>query len=77
MALYLREANVGRTMSHDRTVGQQLAPADPAGVVAILSVLIAPDGKSYAYSYTRLAEDRYLADGLKYRPPAPLSVGPT
>ena len=27
--------------------------------------LIAPDGKSYVYSYSRLTEDLYLAEGLK------------
>ena len=28
-------------------------------------VLIARDGKSYVYSYSRLIEDLYLAEGLK------------
>ena len=48
-----------------RTPWKQLAPADPAGVGSLSSVLIAPDGKSYVYSYSRLTEDLYLAEGLK------------
>ncbi len=48
-----------------RTLWRDLAPADPAGVNVISSVLITPDGKSYVYSYSRLIEDLYLADGLK------------
>ena len=48
-----------------RRFWKELAPADPAGVVAIRSVLIAPDGKSYVLSYPRQTEDLYLADGLK------------
>jgi dipeptidyl aminopeptidase/acylaminoacyl peptidase len=48
-----------------RTLWRELAPADPAGVSNISSVLIAPDGKSYVYSYSRLIEDLYLANGLK------------
>jgi hypothetical protein len=48
-----------------RTPWKELAPADPAGVASLSSVLIAPDGKSYVYSYSRLTEDLYLADGLK------------
>jgi hypothetical protein len=48
-----------------RTPWRQLAPADPAGVGSLSSVLIGPDGKSYVYSYSRLTEDLYLAEGLK------------
>ena len=48
-----------------RTPWRQLAPADPAGVGSLSSILIAPDGKSYVYSYSRLTEDLYLAEGLK------------
>jgi hypothetical protein len=48
-----------------RTPWRQLAPADAAGVGSLSSVLIAPDGKSYVYSYSRLTEDLYLAEGLK------------
>ena len=48
-----------------RTPWKQLAPADPAGVGSLSSILIAPDGKSYVYSYSRLTEDLYLAEGLK------------
>jgi Tol biopolymer transport system component len=48
-----------------RTPWKQLAPADPAGVGSLSSILIAPDGKSYVSSSSRLTEDLYLAEGLK------------
>jgi Tol biopolymer transport system component len=48
-----------------RTPWKSLAPADPAGVQGLSSILIALDGKSYVYSYSRLTEDLYLAEGLK------------
>ena len=48
-----------------RTPWKELAPADPAGVSSLSSILIAPDGKTYVYSYSRLTEDLYLATGLK------------
>jgi Tol biopolymer transport system component len=48
-----------------RTMWKELAPADPAGVASLSSILITPDGKTYVYSYSRLTEDLYLAEGLK------------
>ena len=40
-------------------------PADPAGVERISNVLVAPDGKSYAYCYARLLSDLFVVEGLK------------
>jgi hypothetical protein len=44
---------------------KQLMPLDPAGVNFISPILIAPDGKSYAYGHRRLLSDLYLVEGLK------------
>ncbi len=48
-----------------RTSWKQLAPPDPSGLVSIGPIAIAPDGKSYAYSYYRILSDLYLIQGLK------------
>jgi hypothetical protein len=37
---------------------------DPAGV-GIWGMVLAPDGRSYAYSYSRVIDDLYLVEGLK------------
>lgn len=45
---------------------KQLMPEDPAGVTGIYPVLIARDGRSYAYSYDRVvASDLYVVEGPK------------
>jgi Tol biopolymer transport system component len=44
---------------------KELMPPDPAGVSTIAPVLITPDEKYYAYSYTRSLADLYVVDGLK------------
>ena len=59
-----------RVMTLDLATGRkelwkELMPADPAGVSTIAPVLITPDEKSYAYSYTRTLGDLYVVDGLK------------
>ncbi len=48
-----------------RALWKQLTPLDPAGVFSIDPIRIAPDGKSYVYSYRRLLSELYLVDGLK------------
>jgi len=48
-----------------RTIWKQIAPADPSGVDAIQGIAIAPDEKTFVYSYRRRLSDLYLADGLK------------
>ena len=42
-----------------------LTPADTAGLFAILGLAITPDGKAYAYSYSRVLSVLYLVKGLK------------
>ena len=45
---------------------KQLMPADSSGVVDVGSVVVARDGRSYAYSYSRaVASDLYVLEGLK------------
>jgi eukaryotic-like serine/threonine-protein kinase len=48
-----------------RSVWKQVVPADSAGVDAIGGIVIASDGKSYVYSYTRQLADLYEVEGLK------------
>jgi dipeptidyl aminopeptidase/acylaminoacyl peptidase len=48
-----------------REAWKDLLPADPAGVERISNVLVTPDGKGYAYCYTRLLSDLFVVDGLK------------
>jgi hypothetical protein len=42
-----------------------LAPSDLAGVTAIQNLRITPDGKSYAYSFSRELSDLFLVDGAR------------
>jgi Tol biopolymer transport system component len=42
-----------------------LAVSDVAGVTAIADVRMAPDGKSYAYSYHRNLSDLFLVEGVR------------
>ncbi len=48
-----------------RVLWKELMPADPAGLEAIINILLTPDGKSYAYTYSRSLSDLYLVEGLK------------
>jgi hypothetical protein len=42
-----------------------LAPADSAGVTAIINVRMTGDGKSYAYSFDRELSDLFLVEGVR------------
>jgi eukaryotic-like serine/threonine-protein kinase len=42
-----------------------LGPSDIVGVTSILSVILTPDGKSYAYSYNRNLSDLFLVEGVR------------
>ncbi len=42
-----------------------LAPADPAGVTAVLNVRMTADGKAYAYSFDRELSDLFLVEGVR------------
>jgi eukaryotic-like serine/threonine-protein kinase len=59
-----------RVMKLDIATGRkelwkELMPPDPAGVSTIAPVLVTPDEKYYAYSYTRTLADLYVVEGLK------------
>ena len=51
------------TGRRDRTI--PLHPPDTAGIYSIAECAITPDGQAYAYSYTRVLSELYLAKGLK------------
>jgi len=42
-----------------------LRPPDTAGVYSIVECAITPDGQAYAYTYTRVLSELYLAKGLR------------
>jgi hypothetical protein len=48
-----------------KTVIQQLKPGVPAGVVAVVPVVVSRDGTRFAYSYYQVDSVLYLFSGLK------------
>jgi len=44
---------------------KDIQPVDAAGVTYVSPIIVAPDGKSYAYGYRRILSDLYLVDGLR------------
>ena len=49
-----------------RELWKEIAPEDPAGVLAAQFVTLTPDGRSYAYQVSRaVTSDLYLVEGLK------------
>ncbi|HYN42654.1 MAG TPA: protein kinase [Thermoanaerobaculia bacterium] len=53
----------------DRTTGarerwKEIQPPDPAGILGITRVRMTPDGRSYAYTFSRILSDLFLAKGL-------------
>ena len=44
---------------------REVAPSDSAGVTAIESLIVTPDGRSLAYSYLHNLSDLYVVEGLK------------
>ena len=48
-----------------RRLWKEITPPDPAGVLAVGPVLVAPDGKSYVYSYRRALDDLIVVNGPK------------
>jgi Tol biopolymer transport system component len=49
----------------EKKTSHELMPADPAGVVEVVSVVLTPDVSSYAYSYHRILSDLFLVEGLE------------
>jgi len=48
-----------------RTLWKEIRPPDPSGVQQVGPIEIAPDEKSYVYSYRRALDELYLATGLR------------
>jgi Tol biopolymer transport system component len=60
----------GRVYRVDRRTGgrelwKEIMPPDPAGVSGITSLVITPDGRPYAYSYTQRLSELHLVEGLR------------
>ena len=49
----------------ERSLWRELAPADPAGLLAIEDVEVSRDGRQIVYSYARILSDLFVVDGLK------------
>jgi dipeptidyl aminopeptidase/acylaminoacyl peptidase len=47
-----------------RTPWKEFRPPDPAGILQVGPVVIAPDGSSFVYSYRRLLDELYVATDL-------------
>jgi len=47
-----------------RELWKEVMPADPAGF-SMINLVLTPDGKSYAYGYTRDISELYLIEGLQ------------
>jgi eukaryotic-like serine/threonine-protein kinase len=53
------------TATARRSRWKTIAPSDPAGLLQVFSVVVTPDGKSYAYGAVRLLSQLYVVSGLK------------
>jgi DNA-binding SARP family transcriptional activator/Tol biopolymer transport system component len=51
--------------SGERTFWKELMPPDPVGVHEMLRILLTPDLRGYAYTYTRDLSELYLVEGLQ------------
>jgi eukaryotic-like serine/threonine-protein kinase len=47
-----------------REPAKEIFPADQAGILGPVNVLITPDGRGYIYAFTRALSDLYLVNGL-------------
>ena len=48
-----------------RTPWKEITPPDPSGITGAVSMLITPDGKTYAYTYRRVLSDLYRVSHLQ------------
>ena len=60
LRVYKVDVKTGR-----RTLWKEIRPPDPSGVEQVGPIQIAPDEKTYVYSYRRTLDELYLATGLK------------
>ncbi len=51
--------------SGQKELWKEITLSDPAGIYAIDSILLTPDGKACVYTYQRTLSDLYLVEGLK------------
>ena len=51
--------------TRQRTLWKEITPPDISGIVGAVTVVLTPDGKTYAYTYRRALSDLYLVKGLK------------
>jgi hypothetical protein len=49
----------------DKQPSKEIGPSDATGVYSILDLDIAPDGRSYLYSYHRVLSELYVVRGLR------------
>jgi eukaryotic-like serine/threonine-protein kinase len=47
-----------------RRIWREILPRDPAGIMIVRSLVVTPDGRSYAYAWHRALSDLYLVEGL-------------
>jgi DNA-binding winged helix-turn-helix (wHTH) protein/Tol biopolymer transport system component len=60
LKIYKLDLSTGR-----KELAKEIAPADPAGVLGPINVLLTPDGKGYVYAFARRLTDLFLVKGLK------------
>ena len=48
-----------------RELWKELMPVDPGGVERISNVVVTPDAKSYAYTFSRLLSDLFVVEGVE------------
>jgi serine/threonine protein kinase/Tol biopolymer transport system component len=48
-----------------KELAKEIMPADPAGILGPVNVLLTPDGKGYVYAFNRHLTDLYLVKGLR------------
>ena len=53
------------TATGDREWWKTIEPADPAGIEAVIRILVTPDGKSYCHDYVRILSELFVVEGLK------------
>jgi len=53
------------TATGDRKMWKTIEVADPAGIEAVVRILITPDGKSYCHDYVRILSELFVVEGLK------------
>jgi len=52
-------------ISGSRIVVAKAAPQDASGLTSVSPLTITPDGKSYAFTYTRSLSDLFVAEGMR------------